>query len=582
MSVPVPIYRVEIWSGSIRRHSFGYKGTSPYWETNSVISLKVKPGMTSAIGGFEVIVPDSDNLGVPGKYKDVLPFEDVYIWLDYNATGSALFKGKIDTIKSEWGKDVGAIRRFVGRDYGEALFRILKRRMYTGSASGSVISLKDNAGLTDNTYITNSTTNYPITLENETCFSGIKSISDLDNKDFFMDPDKKLHWFIRQSVSGSETFTTGSNILSHKVTKDVTLTKNMIYVFGMRNPDDTTGSDWPIGHDDWTEADTGSWIGRVISGSGPSGGVATTVVSDSRSGFYATGSAAIYADFDIWSTDSFTVWLRKTLPSTLRVNSGDIIHLYYGTTSPEHITYKLRMETDANNYFETKLEHSGYYWSGVGKLEKTIPLGVQYEGTAVTGSDDTNTGSYKWERVGSPDWYNINYVMLRSEFDGSNGGTCSDLYIDGLYFGTRFQAYTGSVWSTGSYGKRPYVVINERLNSKEYCTNEGATLLAKLSGSITQISMTVTGSEELQVGSRYSVSIPAEGISGYYELIDLEHRFNASEGFVSKCLFSDKKEIRTPIPIIDYSIYEAEKDRSMGELLRWIAKNIAPIVPYLP
>jgi len=565
MTVPTPVYTVEIWSGSTLRHRLGYTGSG--WSTKSITSLKVKPGITSAIGGFELTVPDSTDLGAYGLYKDVLNYEDIYIWLGWEATGSsALFKGKIDTIKSDWNRSVGGTRTFVGRDYGEALFRILKRRAYTGSTRLTVINLKNNAGLdASDTEIVSSNTIYPMVLENETCFAGIKEVSDFDNKDFYVGTNKYLYWFTRQTQTGSEIFTTGSNILSYKVVRDVMPDKNMIWVFGMRDPANITGSDWPVNHDDWTESGslTGSWTGHVVSGSGEAD--IPVVIGTDGTLDVATGSAGIKTVFtSADEADSFTITLKKTIPdSPVRCLSGDILHFYYWNTSnpQKHFTFKVRLETDASNYFESNLENS---YSLTAKRERTIGLGPSNEGVSSTGSEDTDTGSYKWERTGDPDWFDINYITLIGGFSQS-AATNAGIKIDGLYIGTRFQAYTGSAASTGSYDKRPLVVVNNRLNSTEYCVNEGGTLLAKLKDPLTQITVTVSGSEGLQVGKRYSGSIPAENINGYYELIDLEHRFNASEGFVSKMTLSDKKEIRTPIPIIDYPTMVAEEQKSLWD-----------------
>ena len=48
-----PAYKVEFWSGSTLLHGFG----SGY--TNKISSFRIKPGLTAAIGSFEIEIPDT-------------------------------------------------------------------------------------------------------------------------------------------------------------------------------------------------------------------------------------------------------------------------------------------------------------------------------------------------------------------------------------------------------------------------------------------------------------------------------------------------------------------------------------------
>ncbi len=570
MSVPAPVYKVEIWSGSTKRFSFGYGAA------NNISDLRVKPGLTNAIGSFEVNVPDSENVGTGGKYKTVLPYEDVKIWLGYGSEleyGIPFFKGKIDTIRSKLSTQEGWTRSFIGRDYGEALFRILKRRAYTGSAYDAVQNLRDNASLNATvTYIASSANVYPMVLENDDCFKGLKDISDFDNKDFYVDTEKDLHWFERQSITGNQSFVIGTNILDCAVDRDITSIFNDIYVFGMRDPSNISGSDIPTNHDDWTESTASGWNGWVKSGSGESTNVTISVVNT----YVASGSKSLELSFGINGTETNAeFWVSRPITgSDLRakmLNGGDTFHLY------NRIRYLLqgcvpyiRLETDNSNYFECKLERewnkgtSNSYFP-----EKTIDVGPSYEGVSSTGSEDTWTGSYQWTRVGSPDWYNLNSIKFYAKNVGwtqVSPGTFY-YYIDGLYFGTRFQARTTDLASSGSYGYRPHVEISEKFNSNQYCLSEATTLLAKLKDPIVQIQLTTTGSVNLQVGTRYLVTIPAESINTYYELIDLEHLFRYPGGFVSTCTFTNNKEIRTPIPLINYPVAKAIETKTLWEII---------------
>jgi hypothetical protein len=646
VSVYNPVYRVEIWSGSTLRHAFGLNATK------YVNSLRVKPGMTTTIGSFEITVPDADLTNNPGRYNDVLPFEDVNIWLGYQTISSSIiknnayagqpyvalnlgeghrffigqtvilkdddsgpetkiildidygktttdflqmttdlladyttganakvyaspnFSGKIETIKSNLDPSRGWVRTFIGRDYGECFHRVIKREAFNTGSTVIVQNIRNNCtgsiygGLsTSNASIETDTQTGSLTLDNDSCQKGIKEISDFANRDFYVDPSKVLHWFTRQSQTGSETYTTGSNIFDYTVTKDMSNVINDIYVFGIRDPAGITGSDVPVNHDDWTEGDTTGWTGRIISGSGPAGGQSITVYGDNTLG-HATGSGSIHAGMP-WSGtyDSYVIWIRKQLPTTLFLTSEDVLHLYFGFSKDDiHYVYTtIRLETDENNYFQTTLgEINSQWYANAFRPELTINLGPRYEGNSVTGSLDTFTGSYKWTRVGNPDWFNIQYFKLIGS--GSHLSYPFSVSTDGLYFGVRFQYHTGSTSSQTTYGYRPYIYTDERLNNTQYCQNKAGTLLAAGSTPVTQIRLTTTGSPALQIGNRHQINIGSENISGYYELIDLEHNYEAGE-FRTTCTFTDKKELRTIVPIINYPVQKAQETLSWWDVL---------------
>ena len=566
MSVMTPAYKAEFYNkaGGLR-YGFG----SGY--NTKALSFSIKPGMTTAIGSFEVVLVDtgSDASGIATgvAFKDIDVYEPVYLYYGYTGSGMGAFpwyqfKGLIDTKKIEY-TEGQCIRTYVGRDDGEALFRILERRSFTGSCSGSAVLLKDRAGLNaSNVFIDNSTDVYNLVLSNDNCFKGLQEISDFNNKDFYVDTGSKLHWFERHSLTGAETFSVGTNIKSYRLFTDITDSKNDYFVFGMRDLAPLTGSDWPVNHDDWTQTETAGWVGWINEDAVP--GIDNECVILSSSAAYATGS---------WSMSCFTgasgftngmglyTSLTKTIPNgPVMCNPGDVLHFYDGSYilggTNLNSEFRIRLQTNTNNYFECKLESRYNLVGAAGQnwLEYIIELGPSNEGISITGSKDTNTGSYKWTRVGSPDWYNINSVKLWTYHvhDGALGQ--STVYIDGLYIGTRFQYRSGSTGSQIAYNYRPEVVIDSKYNSNLYCKNVAQTLLAQNSGSTTQVELLTTGSPNLQIGNKHAITIPAENLnSTYLELIDLEHIFN-NDGYTVKCLFTDKPQLRIPIPIINYPV----------------------------
>lgn len=574
MSVAQPIYQVR-FSGSAGwlGYNFGWSGSSTTNWPNYVSAISVKPGITKAIGSFEINIPETGSNGE--ALKTIQTFDDVWIWLGYNQPSvNPLLRGKIDTIKTSYDYQKGWIRTFSGRDYGETLFRTLERRSFTGSMSGSIVLMCIDSGLsTDYQYIEGEPTSSTIVLSNDNCFTGIEQLSEFSSRDFYVDTNKKLHWFTRQSTThANPVFTAGTNILNYNVFNDIADCKNQIYVFGMRDPSNLTGSDWPVNHNGWTEADTAGWTGWIKSGSGPPEGASITIISDAT--YVQSGSTSIF--FVIpgntgVASDTGEFYLHKVITGSdyLRLNDGDFLHLYgrmrYALAGVSVVNPTIRLETDANNYFKCKLdgEHSNVAANGY-FIEKTISVGPTSEGISSTGSLDTYTGSYKWSRIGNPDWYKINAFSLYAYGYWEGGGHVLSYYIDGLYFGAKFQYQSGSTGSQTRYGLRELVIQDSTYNSNEYCKNVAITKLAELSGSILQVELLATGSPELQVGDLYHLSIPSDGITTtpWFELIDLEHRYIDNKGFTSKCILSDRKQIRVPVPIINYPVQQAtEKKR---------------------
>ena len=128
MSFIIPSYRFDFYSGSTLLHRFG----EGY--TNKVSSWRIKPGLTTAIGSFEVEIPDTGSNATGLSIGTAFANIDVYniVYCRYN-TSSTLsenpqFVGLIDTKKVEMTEGGGFLRTFTGRDAGEALFRILERR----------------------------------------------------------------------------------------------------------------------------------------------------------------------------------------------------------------------------------------------------------------------------------------------------------------------------------------------------------------------------------------------------------------------------------------------------------------------
>ena len=581
MAYVTPVYKIEFWSGPTLLHGFGIG------YTNKIKSFRVHPGLTTAIGSFEIVISDTGSNAsgtfTGTAFANIEVYSTVKIWFGYTGSGLSLpsspqFMGKIDSKQVNFSNE-GYIRTFIGRDFGEALFRTLERRGFTGSAYNTIVTLKDDAGLdSSNTYISATGNIYPLTLVNDNCFNGLKEVVDFDNRDFYVDTGSRLQAFERQSIISSQTILEGTDILSYRLFKDLTEVYNQYYVFGMRDPADFTGSDLPANHNDWTETSTGSWTGWIKSGSGPAEGTSVTLTldaTDAKTGSYCIQLASNVGDV---TDDTAEFYMLKVVSGSgpsgyIKLNDNDFLHIYsnhrYNVVGVSVLTPVIRLETNSTNYFECKLEAETQIAVANGDLmERKILVGPSYEGVSATGSNNTFTGSYKWTRIGNPDWYKIGYFRLYATQSPWSLITNYLKYnVDGLYFGTRFQYETGSPTSSDSYGFRPKVVMDDKYTSNQYCTNVGATLLAENSTLTTQIELITFGVEDLVVGTLYPISIFSENILAYYDLIDLEYILDDT-GLTARCLFTNKKQLRTPIPLINYPVQVVKKEFNLRDEYR--------------
>lgn len=538
--------------------------------------LSVKPGITNTIGSFEMRCPDiSGSLGLPGNYRDVDLFNDIRIWIDYDTinTGSLapVFCGKIESIISELNINSGYERTFIGSDYGECFNRILVnqsfknvsgdtiiqglRNLCTGSTTGNLSGSNDSLAGDSNIY--------SVSGENQSVLTVLQDYLNQAVMDTAIDYNKVLHMGHRQITTGSHAFSLGDNLFSYTVNRDIESVKNDIWVFGLRDPSSISGSDFPTSHDYWTELDKTGWE-VWLSGSSvsTSGSVYTNHDGMLNQIPAATGSSCILGDLVTTGIGGSTYfyYLTKTLTKTIAVSGDSVLHFYIGsycTADRDTPMWVKVMSTDDDYYFcrvddqNTSGIVGAFHWS-----EYNINLGASNEGISTPGVKNTNTGSYYWQRIGNPDWSNINKVSLGSTVIQNIGEFIFG--VDGLYFGIPFQAHVKDQESINTYGLRKHIVSSDTYNSDEYCTNMALTLSGSLVSPPIQVSCTTSGSPGLSLGVMYPVVIPTENLDDYMELIDLEHCIDGGDGFTSKCILSNKKELKTIVPVLQYPFVTTE------------------------
>ena len=565
----LPVYVINILSGSTSKALFSSGGT------NKVNYLSIKPGLTNTIGSFEFEIPDvSGSLGTAGAFKHIHPFYNVDLALGYTNTGSLNFSGKIETIVSGLSVKTGYTRTFLGSDKGECLTRVLSNRAYVNNSGDTIVqglrnhctgSTTGNISTSD-TQLSGDSSDYNIVLNNENILTGLKKYSSRANKDIYVDTGSLLRSFTKESLTGSQVFDSG--FLEYTVSEDLNPVKNDVYIFGMRNPANISGSDIPTNHDDWTEITTDDWAGSVYYYQGAK---IVDYVLSLDTGTKATGSASFEANSGTETVSHLSVIesiITKTVSPVVMLTSGDYIHFYLNTimafTGPLYAdtTQQIRLGKSTTDYFKCDLEHT----SDQAFQEFTIDIGPDSEGVSTPGSINTSTGSYKWERIGDPDWFNINRIVFYSTCSTINTSMIADVFVDGLYFGTKYQSHKSGSNSIQKYGLRKHIESSSEYNSNEYCEVVANMITGSLLEPVTTIDITVTGSLGLSMGSKYSVVIPANDINSYYQLIDLEHIIDTS--FRSVCRFTDNSELRAIAPIINYPVVEAEEKWTMWDYLK--------------
>ena len=584
-----PVYRVEFWNsaGNVQRHIFG-TGSAKY---PTITSFRVKPGMTSAVGSFEIELHDtgSDNnrLVSGSAFADIDVFDYVLMWYGYTGSGIALdyynfnqpmFVGHVDSKEVNFSVN-GCSRRFIGRDVGASLFETIERRAFTGSCRESIKQLITDAQQinTSDTYLTASNdAQYFFVASDKNAFECIKEVDDFNNKDSYVDTGSAFyfHYFDRQSMTDNSTpFVEGTNIISYRYIKDLGKVKNDIYVFGLRTPDNQTGSDYPISHDAFTEAPAGAgltdqpayWYTYVDSS--PTFTNAGYEFSYLVPAAVASGSTSVFTQAYTTSTTD-RVHLHYDLTHSgsiapLMIRNGDGLHFYGQLTAQGSLQggFFVRLETNSgSDYYECALEAAGN-GQPLNQCEMTLKLGPSYEGLSLTGSPGTHTGSYRWTRHGSPDWYTIRSV----DFSGNCPQGAVNLVgeiVDGMYFAIPYQYHAISGSSVTSYGLRTLVINDDKINSQAYCLSYAQAQLNMMAQPSSQIEMeTVT--RPYIIGTQYPITIKSEGISAaLYELIDVEHNWQNGK-LTSKCLFSNQKYVRTPIPLLNLPVQQARMTATM-------------------
>jgi len=487
-----PVYKIEIYHGDALLYSL----------TDRAFEIRVKEVLTDGVGTFSFAVPTKMNGDY--LYNDVAVYDKVKIWLDYDSVPTdPLCVGRIYKIDAPSSIEQGFIRMFEGKNQSEILQRRFKLNKYYNAVQASTIVTEwaNDLGLGTG-QITADTT--PVTMEvrTESYFDLLKAISDYwynsdtrIQKDFFVDVNNNLVWKSRPlRTTGISSLTIGENIISYLVTRDLVPVKNNITVYGAAE------KPLPADKDAWTESITG-WTASA-------GTVALYGPDGQKAGNYAiqgyTGAGAAISTF------------KRDIPHT---TIRDINKLYFWKTVGANCnSCVVRLHApDSSNYFEASLSTS------VGFVFHEFSLGPDAEYDAVKNPNG------KWTKVGSPNWWDIEYIEFHTVF----GATDRYVAVDGLWFYP--ERWSATATSAFTYGQNDYEVTDNTLHSDSDCEKRAETLLLQLKNPITRLDIRSVGDANVRIGDRIPITIPAEGLSAVnFDVLSVEYSFSKEDGFFNK------------------------------------------------
>ena len=433
--------------------------------------------------------------------------------------GTLVFKGKIIRVR----KSVEGPRAYItveAVDFTEFLRHPAVLKCYEGLVHEVILALVKpltDAGVLTANNVETSTEHATIDLSNRPEITILDALKEFCGREdvnyvFFVDENKDLHAFRR----GSRTSGQKLDILRYDVEEDVTFVINDCTVLGAQEKyvpsegdlcEDLSG--WSV---DYGSAELSADTENVKSGS---------------------------ASIKVHKTSADVVRIKRALDSPLDLTtpSGEPtgwLEFYFRWSLPElyvaHVTIWLC--TDADNRFER---------SGVLRGKDGAIWGVEDESggelPVVVPIDD------KWLAVGSPDWKNINAVVLAVNFTKSGGyppgrepprpdgvpleefPETVDFWIDGLRFGgLRFSGHYEDASSIAKYGRRKLIIKDPSIRSDDEAYELAEKIVeARREAPLVINSLEALGNAALARGEQ--IHIETADFAGDFIMEEIVHRF---------------------------------------------------------
>jgi len=184
-----------------------------------------------------------------------------------------------------------------------------------------------------------------------------------------------------------------------------------------------------------------------------------------------------------------------------------------------YAVYIYLLAPDTSNYF---IYHPYFMSSGSEWVNADIPLGEDNEYNA-------SNPNGVWDKVGNANWKDLRAI----DFEWGELPTQETwLAVDGLHFTEqRFKAVAQDTGSQSAYGLRELVETDEELYNDTECSYRANALLNHLKSPTEHITVKTTvldyGSTPVLAGDRIYVSLPNEGVAGYYRVESVEYHVDA-------------------------------------------------------
>ena len=515
-----PVYKIETLTGAVSDHVITDDATFYY-----------KDVLTDGVGTFSFTVPTER--GGNYLYDDIALNDKVKMWLAYGSVGATPnFVGKVTSISAPLTTQQGYVRTISGLSQGEVLLRRYKTNKYwqatavSGAAGRIVNVIASDLGLGTGD-IASETQTIDYELRAKSYFDVLRDIADYWvsagtqlKYDFYVDVDNDLVWKARPiRAAGVEILTVGDNIKSYTVTRDAKRVKNSITVYGaaekMR----------PTSGDSWTESSSGDWT--LQQGDSLADDTAEKQVGANS----LRGHAGVSGD---------KIEFKREDLGTLNIATINRLH-FWRRHSPQAFLdgpYLRVLAPDESNYYHYTFS------TGVGDAawsEKILTVGSGNEYDA-----DSNTEG-EWYKQGSPNWWDIQGFEVYMQFADVN---CY-VWIDGLYLHPdRWSDTASDATSQTTYGQRDLIVKDDKLHSDGDCEKRSETMLYQMKDPPTQIDVVLKGNDNVLIGDRLPMTIPAENISAAnYDVIVVANYLDATGGWTTSASMVNSANTREAITV---------------------------------
>lgn len=498
-----------------------------YTITDDVINVHVND-ILNDVGTFHFTLPAMKGTAAEGYvYSDIAvnDLAKIFLWYsDESCPGTPYFVGRITKISAPMQVDSGYYRVYQGKSLAEILERRIKpaKQWFATDASDIVTEIANDLGLGVGS-IQGDTNDPTFFTDDEPYIDLLRTISDYwvsagtqIKKDWYVDVDANLVWHVRPiRSSGVETLSIGQNIESYNVLDDVQAVKNYIKVYGAYDKNAYMPLD-----DGWAES-TDEWSKYGFYG----------IISREDADFKA-GSHAIKCTSEADDGNNYIGFKRTLLPDENHIqcidqysnNSFGKIHFWAKCSRTTSIWFNILGAPGANSI---AFDLTANTW-----IEKTVTFGE-------------DNGGYSWTGGNDPlGFTNINYIAFTSAAEPAP----FTLIVDDIYFlQGRYRGYaedSGVGSSQESYEQRDMVYVIDSLKSSDECRARAERLLYQQKDLPTRIDIKTSGNNNLRVGDRLSITIPAEGISAAnYDLLSVTADYSKTD-FTMNCGLINAIDIR--------------------------------------